>query len=93
MTTVATSPAAPPAEEINAVAYRRAHTGKLMLISREEGREPDLADFFHFDSVGTHPTGLFVTGIFDDERRSHMRATLVRDATEAEIAWRNSSRK
>jgi hypothetical protein len=93
MTTAGSLLATPPAEEINAVAYRRAHTGKLMLISREEGRELALADFFQVDSVGTHPTGLFVTGLFDDDRRSHMRASLVRDANEAEIAWRDSSRK
>jgi hypothetical protein len=79
-------------EEIDAVAYRRAHAGKLMCISREEGRARDLADFFHFDSVGTHPTGLFVTGIFDDSHRRHMRVSLVRDASEAEITWHNKVR-
>ena len=83
------APTAPPPEEIDAVAYRRAHTGKLMIIERKERREPAAADFFHLDSVGTHPTGLLVTGIFENDRRSHMRASIVRDATEEEVAWRN----
>jgi len=78
--------------QIDAVTYRRTHAGKLMIISRAEGREPALSDFFHFESVGTHPTGLFVTGIFDDDRRGHMKASLVRNASEAEIAWWNSAR-
>ena len=77
--------------QMDAVAYRRTHADKLMIISRAEGREPALSDFFHFDSVGTHPTGLFVTGIFDDDRRGHMKASLVRNASEAEIAWWNSA--
>jgi hypothetical protein len=85
--------ASPAEEELGAVAYRRAHSGKLMRIAREEGRTRDLADFFQFESVGTHPTGLFVTGIFADGQRGHMRASLVRDASEGEIAWRNSYRK
>ncbi|MGZ5004068.1 MAG: hypothetical protein ACXV8H_00945 [Chthoniobacterales bacterium] len=93
MTAASPLPTAPVVEVTDAIAYRRAHTGKLMVISRAEGREPALSDFFHFDSVGTHPTGLFVTGIFDDDRRSHMRVSLVRNANEAEIAWRNSARK
>ena len=78
--------------QIDAVTYRRRHAGKLMIILRAEGREPALSDFFHFDSVGTHPTGLFVTGVFDDARREHMRASSVRNANEAEIAWWNSAR-
>jgi len=85
------SPIAPPPEEMNAVAYRQAHAGKLMVICRKEGQELVAADFFQFDSVGTHPTGLLVTGIFHDDRRSHMMAANVRQANEAEISWRNSS--
>ncbi len=87
------SPTAPPAEEINAVAYRRAHAGKLMIIQRKEGKQLATADFFYVESVGTHPTGLFVTGIFQNARRSHMMASAVREANEAEIAWRNSAGK
>ena len=78
--------------QIDAVAYRRTHVGKLMIISRAEGREPALSDFFHFDSVGTHPTGLFVTGIFADDHRRHMKVSLVRNASEAEINWWNNAR-
>ena len=79
--------AAQPAEHITAVAYRRAHAGKLMVIKRAEGRSPAASDFFHLDSVGTHPTGLLVTGIFDDDRRAHMMASSVRDADCSEIEW------
>ena len=82
-----TSLATPPAEKINARAYLRAHTGKLMIIERSEGRERSAADFFHIEDVGTHPTGLLVTGIFDKQRRGHMLASSVRDANAAEIAW------
>ena len=89
MTSLSSSPVSLP-EKMNAVEYRRAHSGKLMRITREEGRGQDLADFFHFDSVGTHPTGLFVTGIFANGQRRHMNVSLVRDASEAEIAWRNT---
>ncbi len=77
-----------PAVEVSARDYNLAHNGKLMRIAREEGRARDPADFFQFESAGTHPTGLFVTGIFADGSRSHMKASLVRDASEAEIAWR-----
>ena len=76
-----------PAEPITAVAYRRAHAGKLMVIQRAEGRSPSASDFFHLDSVGTHPTGLLVTGIFDNDRRAHMMASSVRDASCSEIEW------
>lgn len=78
-------------EETNAIAYRRAHTGKLMIIRRAEGEPMVASDFFQFDSVGTHPSGLLVTGLFQNDRRSHMLASRVRTANEAEIAWRGSS--
>jgi hypothetical protein len=82
------SSTAPPAEKtINpARAYERAHAGKLMVIQRKEGQEPVAADFFRFDGVGTHPTGLIVTGVFQDSHRSHMMATGVREANAEEIA-------
>ena len=77
-----------PAEEISpARAYQRAHAGQLMIIQRKEGRELDVADFFRFDAVGTHPTGLIVTGVFQDMHRAHMMATGVREANSAEVAW------
>ncbi len=90
MTITPSSPATQLSEEMDARGYQRAHSGKLMRITREEGRARDLADFFQFDSVGTHPTGLYVTGIFADGHRGHMRTSLVRDASEGEIAWRES---
>jgi hypothetical protein len=79
-------------EETNAVAYRRAHIGKLMIIRRAEDEPMVASDFFQFDSVGTHPSGLLVTGLFQNDRLSHMMASRVRTANEAEIAWQCSSR-
>lgn len=58
-----------------------------MVIQRAEGRSPAASDFFHLDSVGTHPTGLLVTGIFENDRRAHMMASAVRDADCTEIEW------
>jgi hypothetical protein len=82
------SPSASPAQEVSpARAYRLAHEGRLMIIQREDGRELAIADFFRFDGVGTHPTGLIVTGIFQDRHRAHMMATGVREANAAEVAW------
>ena len=78
-------------EQLDARGYRRAHAGKLMIIERSEGTERSARDFFHIEDVGTHPTGLLVTGIFDNNRRAHMPASSVREANEAEIAWRNES--
>jgi len=77
--------------ETPARAYRRAHTGKLMVVEPKVGRELSAGDFFHLEDVGTHPTGLFVTGLFDNARRNHMMASNVRDATEDEIAWHDNS--
>ena len=77
--------------ETPARAYRRAHTGKLMVVEARAGRELCSSDFFHLEDVGTHPTGLFVTGLFDNAKRNHMMASAVRDATEDEIAWHDNS--
>jgi len=66
--------------------YRRAHAGKLMVVQPTTDRQPVRADFFHLESVGTHPTGLFVTGKFDSGRLVSMRASTVREANEEEIA-------
>ena len=77
--------------ETPARAYRRAHTGKLMVVEPKSGRELSSGDFFHLEDVGTHPTGLFVTGLFDNARRNHMMASKVRDATQDEIAWHDNS--
>ena len=82
-------PAAVPAAQLDARSYRRAYAGRLMIIHRSEGTEHSASDFFHIEDVGTHPSGLLVTGIFDNNRRSHMLASSVREANAAEIAWRN----
>jgi hypothetical protein len=74
-----------------AIAYRQAHLGKLMVVQRGEGSELAASDFFEFEAVGTHPTGLIVTGLFQNSRRAHMMASAVREASEAEIAWQRSS--
>jgi hypothetical protein len=62
-----------------------------MVVEPKSGRELCAGDFFRLDDVGTHPTGLFVTGIFDNARRNHMLATAVRDASPDEIAWHDNS--
>jgi hypothetical protein len=77
--------------ETPARAYRRAHAGKLMVVEPKAGRELSSGDFFQLDDVGTHPTGLLVTGLFDNARRNHMMASAVRDATLDEVAWHDNS--
>ena len=62
-----------------------------MVFQRKGAQEPSPHDFFRLEDVGTHPTGLLVTGLFEDNRRSHMMATAVRDASDAEIAALHSS--
>lgn len=84
MSSVATPAAVPP----NAARlYNRVHCGRLMLVHHADARPFTIADFFQFESAGTHPTGLFVTGVFADSNRRHMLAGAVRDATTAEIEW------
>jgi hypothetical protein len=85
ITNVALSPETP------ARAYHRVHAGKLMVVEPKAGRELSSGDFFRLEDVSTHPTGLFVTGVFDNARRNHMRASAVRDATLEEIAWHDNS--
>ena len=63
-----------------------------MIIERSGERQRSMADFFRIEDVGTHPTGLLVTGLFENERRSHMMASSVREATAAEIAWQVGER-
>ena len=62
-----------------------------MVFERSGAQEPSTRDFFHLEDVGTHPTGLLVTGIFENNHRAHMMATAVRDASDAEIAGLHSS--
>ena len=85
------STAVPLVEENSARAYQRAHVGKLMVLQRHSVTEPSARDFFHLEAVATHPSGLLVTGIFANERRAHMMATAVRDASAAEIAALHSA--
>ena len=77
-------------EQTPARIYFRAHAGKLMIIERGEDRERSASDFFELEDVGSHPSGLLVTGIFAGARRGHMMAATVRDANAAEIAWREA---
>ena len=84
---MSTTLSAPAPQQLDARAYRRAYAGKLMVIERAGGTERSAGDFFHIEDVGTHPTGLLVTGLFDNNRRAHMLASSVREANEAEIAW------
>jgi hypothetical protein len=81
-----TSPSSATGTLTAAQAYSRAHIGKLMVVQPTTDRQPVGADFFHLESVGTHPTGLFVTGKFAGDRSENMRASAVRDASEEEIA-------
>jgi hypothetical protein len=86
--TVSPSPGPTPiAEPITARDYHRAHAGKLMVMHRPDASAAAAHHFFHVESVGTHPTGLIVTGTFENARRSHMMATAVREANPAEIEW------
>lgn len=82
----------PSAEKITARDYERAYAGKVMIIQRNDGAPLVTSDFFELDGVGTHPTGLIVTGLFENGRRSHMMATSVRVANGAEIEWRRAGR-
>ena len=68
-----------------AALYERAHAGKLMIMEPKAARAPVATDFFHIESVGTHPTGLVVTGRFASGISS-MMASSVREANDAEIA-------
>jgi hypothetical protein len=77
--------------ETPARAYFRVHAGKLMVCEAREGRDLSATDFFRLEQVGTHPTGLLVTGIFDSGRRHHMIDSAVRDATADEVAWHDKS--
>jgi hypothetical protein len=85
MTTI---PAPTDTARLDARGYRREHAGKLMIINRRDDQARSARDFFHIEDVGTHPTGLLVTGIFDHNRRGHMLASSVREADADEIAWR-----
>ena len=95
-TTLALAPqpsaAVPLAPKITARDYERAYSGKVMIINRTDGTPLVASDFFELDGVGTHPTGLIVTGLFENGRRSHMMASAVRLANRTEIEWHRGSR-
>jgi hypothetical protein len=78
----------PSPEKGTARDYERAYAGKVMIIQRDDDVPLAMGDFFELDGVGTHPTGLIVTGLFENGRRSHMMAAAVRVANRAEIEWR-----
>jgi hypothetical protein len=82
----------PSPEKTTARDYERAYAGKVMIIQRNDGTPLVTGDFFELEEVGTHPTGLIVTGLFENGRRSHMMATAVRLANRAEIEWRSAGR-
>lgn len=68
--------------------YMYEHRDKIMVLQRAEGIAPLSTDFCTVESVGTHPTGLFVTVVFEQRRRQHLRTKELRRATEQEIATR-----
>jgi hypothetical protein len=81
----------PAAQQISARDYGHAFSGRVMVIDRKKDTPLATSDFFELDGVGTHPTGLIVTGLFENGRRSHMMASAVRVATRDEIEWRRAS--
>jgi hypothetical protein len=56
-----------------------------MVVQRAE-RQPLSEDFFQVESVGSHPSGLVITGVFENNRRQRLRPEDIRRATESEIA-------
>jgi hypothetical protein len=66
--------------------YLYKHRGKVMVVQRAEGETPRNEDFFQVESVGSHPSGLIVTGVFEHNRRKNLRPTDIRPATDLEIA-------
>jgi hypothetical protein len=57
-----------------------------MVVQRAEGQSPRSEDFFQVESVGSHPSGLIITGVFEHNRRQNLRPTDIRRATDLEIA-------
>ena len=57
-----------------------------MVVQRAEGQSPRSEDFFQVESVGSHPSGLIITGVFEHNRRQNLRPMDIRRATESEIA-------
>jgi hypothetical protein len=70
--------------------YLAEHRGKVMVLNKTEGQPLRSEDFFLVESVGSHPTGLVITGIFKHSRRQRLRVKQFRLATELEVASNNS---
>ena len=66
------------------------HRGKMMVLQKAEGQVPVSSDFFLVESVGSHPSGLVITGVFEHNRRQRLRTSEMRRATEWEIASHKS---
>jgi hypothetical protein len=73
-------------ETTTAREYLSEHRGKVMVLQKAEGQAPPREDFFLVESVGTHPSGLIITGVFEHNRRQRLRPVEMRRATELEIA-------
>jgi hypothetical protein len=86
---VESNPESESAETRTAQDYYRDHRGKVMVVCGKEGQVLEDRHFFLVESVGTLPTGLLVTGLFDHNRRERLRSQSVRLATEWEIASRH----
>ena len=78
--------ASDPSETATAKEYMLEHRGKVMVLQKAEGIVPQSTDFFTVESVGTHPSGLIITAVFEHNRRQRLRPAEVRRATELEIA-------
>ena len=77
------------ASSTNAREYMMEHRGKVMVLHKTEGQPFRSEDFFLVESVGSHPTGLIITGIFKHCRRQRLRLKQFRLATELEVASNN----
>jgi hypothetical protein len=73
-------------ETVSAKEYMLEHRGKIMVLQKAEGVAPQTTDFFTVESVGTHPSGLIITAVFEHNRRLRLRPAEIRYATDLEIA-------
>ncbi len=80
------TPPIDPPDTATAKQYMTEHRGKIMVLQKAEGVAPLSTDFFTVESVGTHPSGLIVTAVFEHNRRQRLRPAEIRRATESEIA-------
>jgi hypothetical protein len=73
---------------VTAQDYLFEHRDKVMVLRKTDGVPLRSEDFFLVESVGSHPSGLIVTGLFEHNRRQTLRPIQIRRATELEIASR-----